>query len=104
VGVANGHYWSSDGATWTAAAGPAVEPGDQWTIRSDGRVAITFSRQHDLWITTDGRTWRDTGQKFIVTDTGEHGGEPAFCIGAGRLVTIVSDGKQTRAYYADLLK
>jgi hypothetical protein len=29
---------------------------------------------------------------------------PVFCIGAGRLVTIVTDGHLTRAYYADVRK
>jgi hypothetical protein len=57
-----------------------------------------------MWITTDGMTWRDTGAKLIITKSGEHGATPSFCIGAGRLVTIISDGNQTRSYYVDLLK
>jgi hypothetical protein len=104
VGDSQGLYWSSDGATWTAATGPPVESYDPWTIGSDGRVAIALNVQNEMWITTDGRTWRDTGSKLIITATGEHGAVPSFSIGAGRLVTIVSSGSQTRAYYADLLK
>jgi photosystem II stability/assembly factor-like uncharacterized protein len=104
VGVPDGLYWSPDGATWTAATGAPSEPFEQWTIGSDGRVAIALSAQDEMWITTDGKTWRDTGSKLIITATGEHGAIQSFCIGAGRLVTIISDGNLTRAYYADLLK
>ena len=104
VGASNGLYWSSDGAAWTAATGAPFKLFEHWTIGSDGRVAIAVEGPDEMWITTDGRTWRDTGTKLIVTASGEHGQVPVFCIGAGRLVTIVSDGNLTRAYYADLLK
>lgn len=104
VGIVGDLYWSSDGATWTTAAGAPVATYEQWTIGSDGRVSIAITVQDEMWITTDGRTWRDTGSKLIITETGEHGAVPSFCIGAGRLVTITSDGDLTRAYYADLLK
>ena len=104
VGASKGLYWSSDGATWTAATGPPVESYDPWTVGSDGRVAIALNGPYEMWITTDGKTWRDTGTKLVITATGEHGAVPSFCIGAGRLVTIISDGNLTRAYYADLYK
>jgi hypothetical protein len=104
VGESNGLFWSSDGATWTAAAGMPAESYDPWTIAGDGSVAIALSVQGEMWITADGKTWRDTGSKLILTATGEHGAVPSFCVGAGRLVTITSDGNLTRAYYADLLK
>ena len=104
VGVSNGFYWSSDGATWTAATGAPAESYDPWTIAGDGTVAIALSAQDEMWITADGKTWRDTGSKLIITKTGEHGAVPSFGIGAGRLVTIISDSNLTRAYYADLLK
>jgi hypothetical protein len=54
-------------------------------------------------ITTDGRTWLNTGTKLVITESGEHG-VPSYCVGAVRLVTIISDGNLTRAYYADLLE
>jgi hypothetical protein len=81
-----------------------AESYDPWTIAGDGSVAIALSVQGEMWITADGKTWRDTGSKLILTATGEHGAVPSFCVGAGRLVTITSDGNLTRAYYADLLK
>jgi hypothetical protein len=105
---------SVTGRPWKASTGTTVESFDLWTIGGGDGIEIALTRSKwlgesvvspsEMWITTDGKTWRDTGSKFIVTDTGEHGGAPSFCIGAGRLVTIVSDGKQTRAYYADLLQ
>jgi hypothetical protein len=94
--------------------GTTVDPADWGPMRGGSGIAIALTRPSnvgdvivspsEMWVTTDGRTWRDTGSKFIPTETGEHGGDPSFCIGAGRLVTIVSNGKQTRAYYADLLE
>jgi hypothetical protein len=104
VGVSDGFVWSSDGATWTAAAtGPQLESVLPWTIRSDGRVAIATDGLNEMRITTDGRTWLNTGTKLVITESGEHG-VPSYCVGAVRLVTIISDGNLTRAYYADLLE
>jgi hypothetical protein len=88
----------------TAAAGPSFFQVENWALSSDGRVAIAVNPQSEMWITTDGRTWRDTGTELVVTPSGEHGQMQQFCIGAGRLVTIISVGKLTRAYYTDLLE
>lgn len=104
VAGANGLYWSGDGAGWTAVTGTTVDSYDWGAIDGDGSVAIALTLQDEMWITTDGMTWRDTGAKLIITKSGEHGATPSFCIGAGRLVTIISDGNQTRSYYVDLLK
>ncbi len=103
VGTAGDLYWSVDGASWTAATGTTVESFDWASVRGDGSVAIAVTFEGEMWITTDGRTWRDTGSKFFRgADAGEHSGASPFCIGAGRLVAISADGSQTRVYYADL--
>jgi hypothetical protein len=104
VGVSSRIYWSSDGASWTAAVGPPDGSVDPRVIGSDGEIAIAVDVQNEMWITTDGKTWHDTGTKLIVSTSELHGVVPVFCIGAGRLVTIVTDGHLTRAYYADVRK
>jgi hypothetical protein len=105
VGISIDLYWSVDGAAWTIVTGTTVESYDWAAVVGDGRVAIAATSEGEMWITMDGRTWRDTGSKIIRgMDAGERTGAPPFCIGAGRLVTIVSDGSQSRAYYADLLE
>ena len=104
VGASDGLYWSPDGATWSASTGAPFQQLQHWAIGSDGRVAIAVKELDEMWITTDGKTWRNTGAKLVVTASGEHGQVPVFCVGAGRLVTIISDGKLTRAYYADLAR
>jgi hypothetical protein len=103
VAVVGDLYWSGDGVTWTAVTGTTVPTYDWGPVNGGGGIAIALTLEDEMWITTDGRTRRDTGSKLIITETGEHGAVPSFCIGAGRLVTIISVGNLTRAYYADLL-
>jgi len=63
VGDSQGLYWSSDGATWTAATGPPVESYDSVDHRQRrAESAIALNVQNEMWITTDGRTWRTRAQ------------------------------------------
>jgi hypothetical protein len=104
VGALNSLYWSSDGATWTVADGPTTESFDPRAIAGDGEIAVAVDVHNEMWITSDGKTWRDTGKKLVVSTSDLHSGVPVFCIGAGRLVTIVAGGNSTQAFYADLVE
>jgi hypothetical protein len=95
-------YWSPDGVQWTS---PGAAD-DRWLIGSGGDVAMAVTFLGEIWLTADGKTWVDTASKFLHVDQDTvHQFLPmgvAFCIGAGRIVTIVQNDVETGAYYADL--
>jgi hypothetical protein len=94
-------YWSPDGVQW-ASGSPW---GDWWIIGGDGDAALALSVLGRIWLTTDGRTWLDTKSQFVHAQEGnvhQFMRPIAFCIGAGRIVTILQDDAEIGAFYADL--
>jgi hypothetical protein len=94
-------YWSSDGYNWSTSSAQGW-----WAIGGRDEVAVAVTQAGEIWTSTDGRTWRESGT-WLPLGPGGGGlwGRPTFCVGAGRLVTILTDITETQsgAFYADLV-